>query len=192
MKRPLSSILVFLGCWSSTAVSSDPANQYTAVLNKYYPGFEVVGPFLDPHDESRSYRRSPESFVGEILVGDFNFDGVVDFAAGLIEEGGVAKARSGEKPDGLTVVCSGVPDNDYQCTTLVELRPFGFHTYLDLLDWTPWLDMLEQQENRECSVQLETHTNQKFLTIIEPYGLCDTLYYQESDGTYEGCRYCAD
>jgi len=192
MKRTFFSMLASLSCWSSAAVGSDPADQYSAVLGKYYPGFEVAGPFLDPHDENRSYRRSPESFVGEILVGDFNFDGVDDFAAGLIEEGRVAKAESGQKPSGLTVVCSGVPHHDYHCTTLVELRPYGFHTYLDLVNWTPWLDMLAQQENKECSVQLESHTNQKFLTIVEPYGRCDTLYYQESDGSYKGCQYCAD
>jgi hypothetical protein len=192
MKRLLSSILVFLGCWSSMAVSSDPADQYSTVLDKHYPGFEVVGPFLDPYDKNRSYRSSPENFVGEILVGDFNFDGIEDFAAGLIEFGGAERAKRGQKPDGLTVVCSGSTDDSYQCTALVELKPFGFHTYLDLVDWTPWLDILEQQENKECSVQLETHTNQKFLTIVEPYGHCNTLYYQESDGTYEGCQYCAD
>jgi len=192
MKRAIFSVLASLVCWSAPAVSSDPADLYSAVLSEDYPGFEVVGLFLDPYDKNRSYRRSPESFVGEILVGDFNFDGVDDFAAGLIEEGGVAKAESGQKPNGLTVVCSGAPDNSYQCTTLVELRPYGFHTYLDLVDWTPWLDMLEEQENKACSAQLETHTDQKFLTIVEPYGLCDTLYYQESDGTYEGCQYCAD
>ena len=192
MKRLLSSILVFLSCWYGAAASGGAPDPYSAVLHNKYPGFEVVGPFLDPYDENRTYRRSPESFVGEILVGDFNFDGVDDFAAGLIEEGGVAKANAGGKPDGLTVVCSGVSDNEYRCTNLVEPRPYGFHTYLDLIDWTPWLDRLEQNENEECSVQLETHTNQKFLTIVEPYGHCDTLYYQESDGTYEGCRYCAD
>ena len=192
IKRSFLSLLASLGCWSGSAACSDPADNFSAVLDQFYPGFEVVGPFLDPYDENRSYRRSPESFVGDVLVGDFNFDGVDDFAAALIEEGGVAKAKNGEKPEGLTVVCSGVGGSEYRCTPIVDLRPYGFNIYLDLLDWTPWLDMLDRQDNEECSVQLETHANQKFLTIVEPYGHCDTLYYQESDGTYEGCRYCAD
>lgn len=192
MNRVLLALLASLGCSSALIAGSDPADTYFEVLDKHYPGFEVVGPFLDPYDESGSYRRSPKNFVGDILVGDFNFDGVNDFAAALIEEGGVAKAKRREKAVGQTVVCTGVRDNEYRCTTLVDLGPNGFHIYLDLLDWTPWLDILERQENEECSVQLDSHPNQKFLTIVEPYGRCDTLYYQESDGTYEGCRYCAD
>ncbi|MDJ0758436.1 MAG: hypothetical protein QNJ19_03515 [Woeseiaceae bacterium] len=192
MKAGLVSMLLFVGCWPSTAVSSEPADRYSTVLEAFYPGFEVVGPFLDTHDENRSYRRSPENFVGEILVGDFNFDGVEDFAAALIEQGGVAMAKGGQEPVGLTVVCSGSSDNDFRCTTLIDPKPFGFHSHLDLIDWTPWLDLLEPAANEECAVQLETRTNKKFLTIVEPYGHCDTLYYQEPDGSYEGCQYCAD
>jgi hypothetical protein len=192
MNRIILSVLACLSCGTGAAECGDRADQYYAVLDENYPGYEVVGPFLDPYDENRSYRRSPENFVGDILVGDFNFDGVTDFAAGLIEQGGVAKAKSGQETQGLTVVCSGSPKEEYLCTTLVELSPFGFHIYLDFVDWTQWMDILEEPQNSECSVQLETHMNQKFLTIVEPYGRCNTLYYQNSDGTYEGCEYCAD
>ena len=192
MKPRILVLLVSLSFGATAAERGDAGDQYNAILSKLYPGYEVAGPFLDPHDDNRSYRRSPQNFVGDILVGDFNFDGLDDFAAGLIEKGGVAKAEDGGKPEGLTVVCSSIINNEYQCTTLVTLRPFGFHVYLDLVDWTPWMDILRHPENKECPIQLETHINQKFLTIVEPYGHCDTLYYQGTDGTYLGCEYCAD
>lgn len=188
-------------CGAVVVEAGADGDPYRVVLGERYPMFEVVGPVFGPPGEIiRSYRRSPENFHADILVGDFNFDGLDDFSAVLIEKGRVEDALNGGKPTGFTAVCtrqeSSNANQEYDCVPLTEIRPHGFRTYLDFMDWTPWLDSLleggEYDDNPDCPVILQSHLSQKLLTIVAPYGHCDTFFYQKPNSEYGECTYCAD
>lgn len=181
------------------SVHSDSV-EYLAALADQYPAFEVVGPIFGPDGDRRGDLRSPEDFVDDILIGDFNSDGVTDFAAALIEKGAVRAALDGGSPVGFAVVCNGDESRGsattFHCTQMTEIRPHGFRAEIDLMNWTPWLDLLLSRNphpnNPECPIYLKATASQKLLSIVSPYGLCDTFYYPLDGAEYGTCTYCAD
>jgi len=191
-----------LGKWPKVADSS------VRILEDRYPGFVVTGPVFGPKgDENlRNNRRSPENFSDDVLFGDFDSDGVRDFAAVLVEEGATFDPYQDKGPIGFVVVCSGQwsPESriKYGCSELTGREPGGFRAELDFVDWAPWADTLIDRSPRSgdrfCPFMLQTNPfnrqtkkGKKKLSIMSSYGRCDWFFYR-MDGTYRGCQYCAE
>jgi hypothetical protein len=191
-----------LGEWPKAADSS------VRILEDRYPGFVVTGPEFGPKgDENlRNNRRSPENFSDDILFGDFDSDGVRDFAAVLVEEEATFDPYQDRGPIGFVVVCSGQwsPESriEYSCSELTGREPGGFRAELDFVDWSPWADTLIDRSpksgDRFCPFMLQTNPfnrqtrkGKKKLSIMSSFGRCDWFFYR-MDGTYRGCQYCAE
>jgi len=174
-----------------------------AALNKAYPEYSV----MQWPDSMRGYRESPENFVGDILVGDFNFDGVTDFSAKLTRP--PTDHELSEMPErhreaiqvvGLVVVCDGLaadePNKRFRCNALSDEELGGNYGWLDLTEWTVSVDDLaEEQEvydNPECPHELTIRSGKKLLSLVQPIGHCNAFFYPINGGGYGRCEYCAD
>lgn len=183
-------------------------DSYLRILQDRYAGFVVTGPVFGPKgDENlRRNRQSPENFADDILFGDFDFNGVRDFAAVLIEQGTTFDPQLDKGPVGFVVVCKGQWSSEslieYSCSDLTEHEPGGFRAELDFVDWVLWADTLidrsPKSDDRFCPFMLQTNPfnlqtkkGNKKLSIMSSYGRCDWFFYH-MDGTYRGCQYCAD
>jgi hypothetical protein len=183
-------------------------DSYLKILQDRFPGFVVTGPVFGPKgDENlRRNRHSPENFADDILFGDFDFNGVRDFAAVLIEQGATFDPQLDKGPVGFVVVCKGQWSSEslieYSCSDLAEREPGGFRAELDFVDWAPWADTLIDRSpksgDRFCPFMLQTNPfnlqtkkGNKKLSVMSSYGRCDWFFYH-MDGTYRGCQYCAD
>lgn len=190
-----------LGEWPRTSDS------YLRILQERYPGFVVTGPVYGPKgDENlRRNRHSPDNFTDDVLFGDFDSDGIRDFAAVLIEQGASFDPHQDKGPIGFVVVCSGQWSSGlikYSCSDLTERKPGGFRAELDFVDWAPWADTLLDQSpksgDRFCPFMLQTNQfnaqtrkGKKKLSVMRSFGHCDWFFYHV-DGTYRGCQYCTD
>ena len=191
-----------LGEWPKDAERS------LTILKNRYPNFVVTGPVYGPkgHENLRSNRHSPANFADDILFGDFDLNGVRDFAAVLIEDGAKFDPQLDKGPVGFVVVCSGTWTShsliQYNCTDLTDREPGGFRAELDYVDWAPWAPTLLGRSpasgDRFCPNKLQTHSfmpenrkGVKKLSIMSSYGRCDWFFYS-SDKKYKGCQYCAD
>lgn len=194
----------------TTALGEWPkvTDSHLRILKDRYPGFVLTGPVYGPKgDESlRNNRHSPENFADDILFGDFNADGIRDYAAVLIAQGATFNPHLDKGPVGFVVVCNGQWSSEslveYSCSDLTEREPGGFRAELDFVDWAPWADILVDRSpksgDRFCPFMLKTNPfnsqtkkGRKKLSIMSSFGHCDWFYYQ-MDGTYRGCQYCAD
>lgn len=181
---------------------------YVRILKDRYPGFVLTGPVYGPKgDESlRNNRHSPGHFADDILFGDFDFNGVRDFAAVLIEQGATFDPHLDKGPVGFVVVCKGQWSSqsliEYSCSDLTEREPGGFRAELDFVDWAPWADTLvdlsPKSGDRFCPFMLQTNPfnlqtkkGNKKLSIMSSFGHCDWFFYH-MDGMFSGCQYCAD
>jgi len=191
-------LLVLLS--SCSTIESDRAeaeNAYRGTLRDQYPEFEVIGYLFGPGGENMP-RRSPEDFVDDILVGDFNFDGITDFAAALVAKGSVQQAIDGGDVGGFAAVCLGSHTSrwKFDCSSLTEKSPYGFRVEMELMDWTPWLDILlgrhPSEDDSECPIQLKNQVGKEMLSIVSSYGRCDTFYYFRPDASFGQCTYCAE
>ena len=184
------------------------SDAYLRTLEDRYPKFVVTGPVFGPKgDENlRRNRHSPDNFTDDVLFGDFDSDGVRDFAAVLIERGATFDPHLDKGPIGFVAVCSGQWSSqsliEYSCSNLTEREPGGFRAELDFVDWAPWADTLIGQSpksgDRFCPYMLETNQfnrqtkkGKKKLSIMSSFGHCDWFFYH-MDGRYRGCQYCAD
>lgn len=183
-------------------------DRYVSLLKERYPGFVITGPAFGPKgdEDLRDNRHSPENFADDILFGDFNFNGVRDFAAVLIEQGTTFDPNLDKEPAGFVVICDGHWSSEslieYSCSDLTEREPGGFRVELDYVDWAPWADALDDRGptsgDRFCPFMLQanqhnaqTRKGTKKLSVMNSFGHCDWFYYH-LDGTYRGCQYCAD
>ncbi|MDA0681521.1 MAG: hypothetical protein O3A13_00385 [Proteobacteria bacterium] len=183
-------------------------DSYLRILQDRFPGFVVTGPVYGPKgDENlRGNRYSPNNFSDDILFGDFDANGVRDFAAVLIEQGATFDPHLDKGPIGFVVVCNGQwsPESlgEYSCSDLTEREPGGFRAELDFVDWAPWantlLDRSPQSGDRFCPYMLQTNPfnaqtkkGTKKLSIMSSFGHCDWFFYH-MDGKYRGCQYCSD
>lgn len=186
-----------------TFIAPSDTEKYSDVLQREYPEYSL----FDWPNEMRGYRESPEQFIGDLLFGDFNFDGVLDFAAMLSR--GLSEDELAEIPErhrehirrlGLTIVCNGVNEagvnTEFTCTTLTDEELGGNNQWLDLTDVTIWIDDLEDESetynNRDCPSRLRSPAGEKFLSLVQPVGHCDAFYYPLDSGGYGRCMYCAD
>lgn len=193
---------VTAGCESD---ASEPLDMQTIqhALHESYPDYTVQ---RWPED-MRSYRKSPANFVGDILVGDFNFDGVADFSAKLVRSpthdellAVPERHRSEIKVVGLIVVCDGRQAVDqrheFRCTAVSDEQLGGNYGWLDFTEWTISVDSLAEEEevnqNPECLEKLKAGSGKKMLSLLEPIGHCDAFLYPKSGGSYGICQYCAD
>ena len=184
------------------------SDRYVSILKERYPGFVITGPVFGPEgdEDLRGNRHSPENFADDILFGDFNFNGVRDFAAVLIEQGATFDPNSDKEPVGFVVICDGKWSSqsqiEYHCSGLTESEPGGFRAELDYVDWAPWADALiarsPKSGDRFCPFMLQTNQfnaqtrkGTKKLSILSSFGSCDWFFYH-MDGVYRGCQYCAD
>jgi hypothetical protein len=183
-------------------------DSYLKILQDRYPGFAVTGPVFGPEGDTdlRRNRRSPENFSADVLFGDFDSDGIRDFAAVLIEQGVPFDPHLDQGPIGFVVVCNGQWSSEslveYSCSDLTEREPGGFRAELDYVDWAPWADTLLARDPRSggrfCPFMLETNPfnrqtkkGRKKLSIMSSFGRCDWFFYF-MDRRYRGCEYCAD
>lgn len=191
-----------LGNWPRSTDS------YLRILQDRFPGFVVTGPVYGPKGDQnlRGNRHSPNNFSDDILFGDFDANGVRDFAAVLIEQGATFDPHLDKGPIGFVVVCNGQwsPESlvEYSCSDLTEREPGGFRAELDFVDWAPWantlLDRSPMSGGRFCPYMLQTNPfnaqtkkGKKKLSIMSSFGHCDWFFYH-MDGKYRGCQYCAD
>lgn len=191
-----------LGEWPRTSDS------YLKILQGRYPGFVVTGPVYGPKgDENlRKNKHSPENFTDDILFGDFDSDGVRDFAAVMIEAGATFDPYVDKGPIGFVVVCRGKRSSEseieYTCSDLTAREQGGFRAELDFIDWSPWEHILGDRKpksgDRFCPYMLQTNQfnrqtrkGNKKLSITSSFGHCDWFYYF-MDGKFSGCQYCAD
>lgn len=185
---------------SETCLSERPdIDRAKAVLKDAYTEFAV----LQWPSEMRVLRKSQEHFDSDILFGDFNFDGVIGFAAKLIrvstkEELSVLPEHSRERYQyvGLVVVCDGIADggsvSEFRCTELTEEELGGVYGWLDLVD-CPWCSgYSDEYGNSNCPAEMKANSGRKLLAIVEPLGQCDAFFYPMTDGGYGRCAYCAD
>ena len=177
--------------------------EFHAALGEAYPDYSI----LEWPDSMIGYRQSPENFVGDVLFGDFNFDGVIDYSAKMTRP--VTDDELAELPArhreiimvvGVVVACDGSNDNGreelFRCSELTDERLGGSNGWLDLTDLTIWLDDLEGRSeaygNSDCPAKLKSPSGQKVLSLVEPIGHCDTFFYPKDGGGYGRCMYCAD
>jgi len=183
-------------------------DSYVRILQDRYPGFVVTGPVFGPKgDENlRRSRHSPDNFSDDILFGDFDLNGVRDFAAVLIEREATFDPYLDSGPIGFVVVCKGQWSSEslieYGCSDLTEREPGGFRAELDFVDWALLADTLVDRsptsDDRFCPFMLQTNPfnsqtkkGNKKLSIMSSFGHCDWFFYH-MDGTFRGCQYCAD
>ena len=177
------------------AAQEDANSRYSSVLKDTYPDYEVVGPVGSPTDlRGWHLRFSPQSFRNDILVGDFNFDGIEDFAAALRKT--LPGDEPGTKADGLgiTVVCNGRSPTglgaSFECALLSDTAK----VYLDLERLGSMYTEALQHSDPMCKSLLDLHKEQKVLVVPEHYGRCDTFYFSTSESAVEylSCSICAD
>ena len=189
---------------SEDDLNKDPdLQEFRAALGDVYPEYSVY----EWPASMRGYRKSPDSFVGDVLLGDFNFDGEIDYSAKLTrpltdDELADLPVRHHDTINvvGVVVVCDGSNENstsgDFHCTELTKERLGGSDGWLDLIDLTIWLDDLENQSeeygNSDCPAKLRSPSGQKILSLVEPIGHCDAFFYPIDSGGYGRCFYCAD
>ena len=181
---------------------------YVSILKERYPGFVITGPVFGPKgdEDLRDNRHSPKNFADDILFGDFNFNGVRDFAAVLIEKGATFDPNQDMEPVGFVVICDGQWSSEsqieYGCSDLTQREPGGFRAELDYVDWAPRANALiarsPKSGDRFCPFMLQTNQfnaqtrkGTKKLSILSSFGRCDWFFYH-MDGVYRGCQYCAD
>ncbi len=195
MKIVVSVIVVLSVLSQACAAQGESDSKYVAVLKNTYPGYEVIGPAGEPTDpRGRHLRFSPESFRNDILVGDFNFDGIEDFAAALRKPLTADEPHTIAEKRGITVVCNGrQPANQgspYECAVLSNTGK----VYLDLERIGAMYPEPLQHSRPVCTDLLNAHKEKTVLVIPEHYGHCDTFYFSTSEARVEylGCSICAD
>ena len=203
-------LLAGISLWLSTVAASKvdscedlDLRGFLAALNEAYPDYSV---YVWP-ESMRGYRKSQANFVGDVLFGDFNFDGVTDFSAKLTRP--LTDDEISELPEhqhttvkmvGVVVVCDGLEadasSQAFRCFELSKEEVGGNYGWLDLTDLTIWLDDLENKSeeygNPDCPAKLNSPSQQKFLSLVEPIGHCDAFFYPNDGGGYGRCFYCAD
>lgn len=187
----------------STACASEDASKYRRALDADYAEYK----FADVTDDSlRQRRQSPDSFDNDVLVGDFNFDSLSDFAVVISRKATEkdfkhirAEQIETETRVFLAVVCNGLSEgeahNNYRCMPLSDNVVGGFGSELDLLDLSKWGDLSEIHEaygQAQCPNEMRSLSSKKLLSLREPFGRCTTFYYPDENGTYGQCTYCAD
>lgn len=185
------------------------AGRYLKILQDRYPEFVVTGPIFGPESDTdlRRYRRSPGNFTDDILFGDFDSNGVRDFAAVLIEQRAALDPNLDESPIGFVVVCSGKLASqgliEFSCSELTDREPEGFKAELDFFDWAPregarFLRSPQSGDRHRQSCRyrsqinpftVQTKKGKKKLSIMSSLGPCDWFFYH-AGGTYSGCQYC--
>jgi hypothetical protein len=194
---------------ANTSASEDDLSKapdlqgFRAALSDAYSEYSV----FEWPASMRGHRKSPENFVSDVLFGDFNFDGAMDYSAKLTRP--LTDDELADLPErhrdtinvvGVVVVCNG-PNKDstsdeLHCTELTKERLGGSDGWLDLIDLTIWLDDLENQSeeygNVDCPAKLRSPSGQNILSLVEPIGHCDAFFYPIESGGYGRCFYCAD
>jgi hypothetical protein len=194
MKNLAGSVLALCLLSQACTAQSVKGEQYSAILKDRYPDFEVVGPEGIPTEpRGRHLRYSPESFYNDILMGDFNFDGVEDFAAALLKVLPADEPHSRFYRPGITVVCNGQKSTDqgsnFKCAVLNN--EFAYE-YLDLerirANDSEYVDPI-------CAPLFNSHKEQTVLAVPQHYGTCDTFYFATSDTddvAYLSCSLCSE
>ncbi len=195
------SFIVLLAALSANcSYSAEPGKLdiYTDVLKARYPEFQVIAPYSEKVKEY--YARSDE-YLGDLLVGDFNSDGIEDFAAimtrSIHDEELEEISRSREQVDnvGQVVVCDG-GESEFQCSSIYGPKPGNVYWELDFEFWSESLystsSVADGQEPNLCATEQKKRLNTKTLALLQAIGLCDTYFFPKSDGGYGSCRYCAD
>ncbi len=167
-----------------------------AVLRSQFPEYsQITGPF----DYQKSSLRALDRIKGDILVGDFNSDDIIDFAAKIarpIRDDEIAQVRPSHRGEITTVqmivTCNGQSNSEFRCYEISEATIGGIAGTLDYFDWERYLSTLDQDEQPECQSKIRSRIGSKSLSLVEPVGHCDVFYYPREDGNYDRCMYCAD
>ncbi len=184
-------------------------DNYLRILQREYPDFVVTGPDHGPRDNQdlRSNRHSPENFEKDVLFADFDYNGVLDFAAVLVENENDIDRRTDEEAIGFVALCRGTwPASggiDFSCTDITDREPGGFRKELDYVDWEPYAETLltlnpVSGDARWCRYYLQpnqfneqTKKGTRKLSIMSSHGPCDQFFYHQ-DRQFRSCCYCSD
>lgn len=166
-----------------------------AELEKHYPEYAVV----EPKERVVERLASPGNYRQGVLVGDFNSDGVSDFAAILRrpvreDEKKELSDLKRERETGfqMAIACNGQRDDGFLCSELVEPEVRIVRGTLDYKAWEwPQGRIYINKGTRElCREKISSRKEAKSLSLVEPYGYCESLFYPVNGGEYKTCRFC--
>lgn len=122
----------------ATLLSPALADEYQDAVKKAFPGFQILGPSeikLDKDLDPKIYNKVKDR--PELIVGRFNSDQVMDFAALIrgsklihISEDKANRVWADDYYEGYLVVCLGLAQGGYDCTKL-ETDPLRIHLPYD-------------------------------------------------------------
>jgi hypothetical protein len=195
--------LIALSCVCNPSWADDNTqfDEMRTVLLSHFPDYdEIVGTWNKDYVSSM---RSPDNFVNDILVGDFNSDDISDFAAMLrrpLSTDEIAQISERHR-DRITttyviVVCDGYvaspSKTGYRCYEIGGPKTGGIQGSLDYMDWEWYLSTLREGEYPACEAAIQTRVGMKSLSLMQPLGLCDVFFHPKEDGGYLACMFCAD
>lgn len=180
------------------ACKTDGTPDYLAVIRANFPDYWL---------REQSSQIQP-THNDDILIGDFNSDGIQDFAAVLIRK--ILPSELQRLPErhrnevtivGLAVACNGVVDaNDrtgYECSEIAGPKIGGIFSELQYREWSEQLHgwsgfQGNPEQSAACDAALKQRVGTNSLSLIETIGHCDTYFYPSNDSSYVSCMYCSD
>lgn len=187
---------LFVTC--SVGCAATVLDDFHEALAADYADYWIAGATAD----ERARRHSPEAFNGDVVTADVNGDGIDDFAAVLARAAtDTDLQRLPERHRDLydmvevVVICNGTRDSSsYRCVTVAGPEPGGIQGELDLVDWGDRSNAPAgaTESGNACAVPPGTMEDRKILSLLQPFGHCDTFFFPLTDGGYNGCTYCAD
>lgn len=181
------------GCVASEDLSDE---QIKTALTNHYPEYNKV---VRLGDRSEASSDSVEGLSDAVVIGDFNSDNLTDFAVTIsrpLREDEASRLsaihRDTIKTVAKAVVCDRQSEAVFQCYELVDDSLGGIHADLSFLDWESYLSTIIESDQPFCYAKIRSTIGTKLLSLIQPNGLCDILFYPRDGGGYDRCMFCAD
>jgi hypothetical protein len=170
------------------------------VLQSSFPDYDRIASLSD-------YERSPIQHLGgwekNILFGDFNADGAIDFAAKLTRDlkpeelEQISERYRGQIQNvDIVIVCNGpfssADMKPFKCFEIVGPEIGGFAYLLDTVTWQWNEQFLHEGDSEECRTSINANLGKKSLSLVQPNGLCNVYLYSSESGIYRQCMFCGD
>ena len=201
--RQASAALLF-----STLLSPALADEYQDAISKAFPRFQILGRAeikLDKDLDPKIYNKVKDR--PELIVGRFNSDQVMDFAALIrisrlshVPEDKANRVRADDYYEGYVVVCLGRAQGGYDCTKL-ETDPLRIHLPYDgflekFSPGTAGCDSLGKsfrapKPRRDLNVPEEQEWNVDIPFSTDAIALFDSMYFiyvPQPRGMYRKCE----
>jgi hypothetical protein len=184
------------------------ADEYQDAISKAFPGFQILGPSeikLDKDLDPKVYNKVKDR--PELIVGRFNSDQVMDFAALIrgsrlihIPEDKANRVRPDDYYEGYLAVCLGRAHGGYECTKL-ETDPLRVRLPYDgfLEKFSPGIAgctslgkiFKAPKPRRDLNVLEETESNVDIRFNTDAIALFDSIYFiylPQPRGMYRKCE----